>query len=100
MCLKRHEYIRYVEGQEPELNGRIFSISLELKNNTKLILESFRKGANIQSKKFEDIVKSMKEFYKYMNICIEEEFIKLTKTIEHQRCYVAQNTHLKGKYKY
>jgi len=100
MSVKKHEYITYSEGQEPELNGRMFSISLELKNNTKLILDHTGKVQIFKAKKFEDIVRSMKEFYKYMNICIEEKVITLKKTIEHQRCYVAQNTHLRGKYKY
>jgi len=86
-----YPHITYSEGQEPELNGRIFSIKLQLDNGTKLILDHTGKVQIFSAKSYNMMFESMNMFYEYLDYCVKEKCVCLQEITEHSHWYIVNN---------
>jgi hypothetical protein len=87
-----YSHITYSEGQEPELNGRIFSIKLELDIGTKLILDHTGKVQIFSAKSYNIMVQSMNMFYEYLDYCVKENIVNLQDICEYSHWYIVNNS--------
>lgn len=86
-----HKRITYSEGQEPELNGRVFSIKLELDNNSKLILDHTGKVQIFSAKSYAMMIESMNIFYEYLDYCVKNNIVSMKDITELSHWYIVNN---------
>lgn len=85
-----YPFIQYAEGQEPELNGRIFSIKLIFDNKVKLILDHTGKIQIFSAKSYNMMLDTQKKFMEYLDLCVVNNIVHLQDIVEYSHAYIAK----------